>query len=362
MIELTNIDVIFQQKKEKIEAVKNVNLKIDKKDVFGIVGYSGAGKSSLVRVINYLQKPTNGKVVIDNVELGQLSARELRKERKKIGMIFQHFNLMSARTISDNVEFSLKYSGKSKKERKDKVIELLALVGLSDKKDAYPSQLSGGQKQRVAIARALANDPEILLCDEATSALDPKTTLQILDLLRKLNKELELTIVLITHEMQVVKEICNKVAVMENGRIIEQNDSVSIFSDPRKELTKDFIRTATHVDQALETILNHPTLSQLESNELLVEFSYVGDQTSEPLISKLYSQYQVTTNILYGNVEIIQNTPIGSLIVTLKGEAQQRMKAFNYLHSQQVKTRVIKRNDSTDSIHVLGGKTNESIY
>ncbi|EOL43796.1 methionine import ATP-binding protein MetN 1 [Enterococcus phoeniculicola] len=362
MIELTNIDVIFQQKKEKIEAVKNVNLKIDKKDVFGIVGYSGAGKSSLVRVINYLQKPTNGKVVIDNVELGQLSARELRKERKKIGMIFQHFNLMSARTISDNVEFSLKYSGKSKKERKDKVIELLALVGLSDKKDAYPSQLSGGQKQRVAIARALANDPEILLCDEATSALDPKTTLQILDLLRKLNKELGLTIVLITHEMQVVKEICNKVAVMENGRIIEQNDSVSIFSDPRKELTKDFIRTATHVDQALETILNHPTLSQLESNELLVEFSYVGDQTSEPLISKLYSQYQVTTNILYGNVEIIQNTPIGSLIVTLKGEAQQRMKAFNYLHSQQVKTRVIKRNDSTDSIHVLGGKTNESIY
>lgn len=362
MIELTNIDVIFQQKKEKIEAVKNVNLKIDKKDVFGIVGYSGAGKSSLVRVINYLQKPTNGKVVIDNVELGQLSPKELRKERKKIGMIFQHFNLMSARTISDNVEFSLKYSGKSKKERKDKVIELLALVGLSDKKDAYPSQLSGGQKQRVAIARALANDPEILLCDEATSALDPKTTLQILDLLRKLNKELGLTIVLITHEMQVVKEICNKVAVMENGRIIEQNDSVSIFSDPRKELTKDFIRTATHVDQALETILNHPTLSQLESNELLVEFSYVGDQTSEPLISKLYSQYQVTTNILYGNVEIIQNTPIGSLIVTLKGEAQQRMKAFNYLHSQQVKTRVIKRNDSTDSIHVLGGKTNESIY
>lgn len=222
--------------------------------------------------------------------------------------------------------------------------------------------MSGGQKQRVAIARALANDPEILLCDEATSALDPKTTLQILDLLRKLNKELGLTIVLITHEMQVVKEICNKVAVMENGRIIEQNDSVSIFSDPRKELTKDFIRTATHVDQALETILNHPTLSQLESNELLVEFSYVGDQTSEPLISKLYSQYQVTTNILYGNVEIIQNTPIGSLIVTLKGEAQQRMKAFNYLHSQQVKTRVIKRNDSTDSIHVLGGKTNESIY
>ena len=362
MIELTNIDVIFQQKKEKIEAVKNVNLKIDKKDVFGIVGYSGAGKSSLVRVINYLQKPTNGKVVIDNVELGQLAPKELRKERKKIGMIFQHFNLMSARTISDNVEFSLKYSGKSKKERKDKVIELLALVGLSDKKDAYPSQLSGGQKQRVAIARALANDPEILLCDEATSALDPKTTLQILDLLRKLNKELGLTIVLITHEMQVVKEICNKVAVMENGRIIEQNDSVSIFSDPRKELTKDFIRTATHVDQALETILNHPTLSQLESNELLVEFSYVGDQTSEPLISKLYSQYQVTTNILYGNVEIIQNTPIGSLIVTLKGEAQQRMKAFNYLHSQQVKTRVIKRNDSTDSIHVLGGKTNESIY
>ncbi|MGM0124306.1 methionine import ATP-binding protein MetN 1 [Enterococcus sp. AZ194] len=351
MIELTNIDIVFHQKKQKIEAVKNVSLKVAKQDVFGIVGYSGAGKSSLVRVINYLQKPTNGKVVIDGVDLGQLTPKELRNKRKKIGMIFQHFNLMNARTIFDNVDFSLKYSGKSKQERTEKVTQLLELVGLSDKKEAYPSQLSGGQKQRVAIARALANDPEILLCDEATSALDPKTTIQILDLLRKLNQELGLTIVLITHEMQVVKEICNKVAVMEEGQIIEQNDSISIFSHPKEELTKDFIRTATHVDQALETILSHPTLANLGSNELLIEFSYVGEQTSEPLLSKLYSQYQVTTNILYGNVEIIQNTPIGSLIVILKGEAHQRMKALDYLHSQRVKTTIIKRSESNESIH-----------
>ncbi|KAF1296921.1 methionine ABC transporter ATP-binding protein [Enterococcus sp. JM4C] len=362
MIELTNIDIVFQQKKEKIDAVKNVSLTIDKKDVYGIVGYSGAGKSSLVRVINYLQKPTNGTVVINGVDLGQLTAKELRRERKKIGMIFQHFNLMNARTIFDNVDFSLKYSGKSKKERTEKVNQLLELVGLSDKKAAYPSQLSGGQKQRVAIARALANDPEILLCDEATSALDPKTTIQILNLLRKLNQELDLTIVLITHEMQVVKEICNKVAVMESGQIIEKGASISIFSNPQEELTKDFIRTATHVDQTLETILSHPTLAELDSNELLVEFSYVGEQTSEPLISKLYSQYQVTTNILYGNVEIIQNTPIGSLIVILKGEAHQRKKALDYLHSQQVKTNIIKRNEPTEIIHLVGGKNNGSIY
>ena len=216
------------------------------------------------------------------------------------------------------------------------MLELLELVGLGDKANAYPSQLSGGQKQRVAIARALANDPEILLCDEAKSALDPKTTLQILALLRELNKKLGLTIVLITHEMQVVKEICNKVAVMEEGRVIEHGESVQIFSQPKQALTKDFIRTATHIDQALETLAN------LADDEWLVELSYVGEQTGQPIIAEMFSTYQVVTNILYGNVEIIQEVPLGSLIVTLKGTFDNRQRALDYLNSQGVSVTILK--------------------
>ena len=355
MIELKNIDVTFYQKKKKIEAVKNVSLTIEKGDVYGVVGYSGAGKSTLVRVINLLQCPNKGEVVIKGKDILHFSAKELRAQRKKIGMIFQHFNLMKERTIFDNIDFSIKYSGLNKNQRTDKINQLLELVGLTEKKEAYPSQLSGGQKQRVAIARALANDPEILLCDEATSALDPKTTIQILELLKKLNKELGLTIVLITHEMQVVKEICNKVAVMENGEVIEKNDIVSIFSQPRQALTKDFIRTATHIDQALETIIQHPSLTKLKENEELVEFSYVGEQTSEPLIALLYSEFHVVTNILYGNVEMIQQVPIGNLIVILAGEAQERKKALAYLKGKQVKVKVLKTNerlDNRESLHV----------
>ncbi len=343
MIDLKDISVTFTQGNREIHAVKNVNLKVEQGDVYGIVGYSGAGKSTLVRVINLLQRPTSGLVEINGTEFTTLTHKQLRAKRKSIGMIFQHFNLMKSRSIFDNVDFSLKYSGKSKQERRQKVTELLELVGLSDKVDAYPSQLSGGQKQRVAIARALANDPEILLCDEATSALDPKTTLQILALLRELNKKLGLTIVLITHEMQVVKEICNKVAVMEDGEVIEQGDSVQIFSSPQKPLTKDFIRTATHIDQALETILSSESFSHLEDDEWLVELSYVGDSTSEPLIAKLFRDYQLTTNILYGNVEIIQDVPLGSLVVTLAGELEQRYKAFDFLIAEGVTVNILKK-------------------
>jgi ABC-type metal ion transport system, ATPase component len=345
MIDLKNISVTFTQGSREVHAVKDVSLKIEKGDVYGIVGYSGAGKSTLVRVINLLQPPTSGQVIVNGTEFTTLKPKELRAKRKSIGMIFQHFNLMKSRSIFDNVDFSLKYSGKSKEERRKKVIELLDLVGLSDKVDSYPSQLSGGQKQRVAIARALANDPEILLCDEATSALDPKTTLQILALLRELNKKLGLTIVLITHEMQVVKEICNKVAVMENGEVIEEGDSVQIFSQPEKPLTKDFIRTATHIDQALETILGSENFSRVEGNEWLVELSYVGDSTSEPLIAKLYRDYQLTTNILYGNVEIIQDVPLGSLVVTFAGDLDKRQAAIEFLVSQDVYVNILKKGE-----------------
>lgn len=355
MIRLENIDVTFKQDKKEIQAVREVSLSVDKGEIYGIVGYSGAGKSTLVRVINLLQRPTRGEVKVRGISLTELSSKELREERKKIGMIFQHFNLMNQRTVYDNIDFSLKYSKLSKLDRQNKVLDLLKLVGLEDKVESYPNQLSGGQKQRVAIARALVNDPEILLCDEATSALDPKTTSQILDLLQELNKKLNLTIVLITHEMQVVKNICHRVAVMENGKVIEEKTTINLFSNPEKNLTQDFIKTATHVDQALETILTHPVLSSLALDEELVEFSYVGNQTAEPLIADLYSKFQVKTNILYGNIEIIQETPIGHLIVNLKGNSTQRNKALSYLEKKEVKVKAIKQTKEKQIISLVEG-------
>ncbi|WP_161879752.1 methionine ABC transporter ATP-binding protein [Alkalibacterium sp. MB6] len=346
MIELKNIDVTFTDKKETIEAVKNVSLSIKAGDIYGIVGYSGAGKSTLVRTINLLQRPTKGDVIVGRHNLMDLPPKELRQARKKIGMIFQHFNLMRSRTVAGNIAYPLRGTGLSKQQINDKVDELLELVGLSDKKDTYPSQLSGGQKQRVAIARALANDPEVLLCDEATSALDPKTTLSILELLKELNQKLGLTIAIITHEMQVVKEICNKVAVMENGEVVEEGDLVSIFTDAQNPLTKEFISTATQIDQALDKLAKHPTLLNLTSEDVLATIAYVGESTSSPLIASLYAQFAVTTNILYGNVEILQETPIGNLIVVLSGEERQRDKAIAYLEAHDVTVSLLQHNQT----------------
>lgn len=350
MITLKNVGVAFQGTNGIIKAVKNVNLSIDKGDVYGIVGYSGAGKSTLVRTINLLQRPTEGSVLVNGQDMLSLSPKELRYARKKVGMIFQHFNLMDSRTVAGNIAYPLRKSGLSKSAIKEKVIELLELVGLSDKYDAFPSQLSGGQKQRVAIARALANDPDVLLCDEATSALDPKTTLSILELLKKLNKRLSLTIVIITHEMQVVKEICNKVAVMENGHVVENGDVVSIFTQPKELITKEFINTATHIDQVLDKILNHPTLLNLKENDTLANISYVGTNTSEPLISNLSSGFHIATNILYGNVEILQDTPIGNLLVVLSGDPIQKQKAVAYLKSKNVSVDTLT-NQSEKIVH-----------
>lgn len=350
MIQLEQVSVTFNTKDQQITAVEQVDLTVEKGDVFGIVGYSGAGKSTLVRTINLLQRPTSGKVIVADRDLLSLTPKELRRARKKIGMIFQHFNLMASRTIADNVAYPLKHSSLSKKELNEKVSGLLELVGLSDKHNAYPSQLSGGQKQRVAIARALANDPEVLLCDEATSALDPKTTSSILTLLKELNRKLNLTIVIITHEMQVVKEICTKVAVMEKGRVVEEGNLVQIFTQPRKSITKDFINTATHVDQGLETILTHPSLLDLQPNDILAKVSYVGATTSEPLIAHLYSQFTISTNILFGNIEILQDTPIGNLIVIFSGEKIKRDQALAYLVSKDIKVEIIEHQQNVISL------------
>ena len=245
MIKLSNIRKTYDG---STYALQGINLDIAKGEIYGIIGKSGAGKSTLIRCINMLEAPTAGEVVVDGLNLTKMPDNQLRLARKDIGMIFQHFNLLSSATVYENVAFPLKLSGKSAKEIQDKVLPLLELVGLESKKDQYPAQLSGGQKQRVGIARALANNPKVLLCDEATSALDPQTTKSILDLLKDINQSLQLTIVLITHEMQVIKEICDKVAVIENGKIIEQGPVIDIFSKPQQETTRDFISAIINHD------------------------------------------------------------------------------------------------------------------
>lgn len=346
MIQLEHIDVTFQQKKRQIQAVKDVTLHIQEGDIYGIVGYSGAGKSTLVRVINLLQVPTNGKIIVDGDVLFDnkvtLTAEQLRRKRQDIGMIFQHFNLMSQLTAEENVAFALKHSGLSKEEKKEKVHTLLEIVGLADRAENYPSQLSGGQKQRVAIARALANDPKILISDESTSALDPKTTKQILTLLQDLNQKLGLTIVLITHEMQIIKDIANCVAVMQDGQLIEEGSVLDIFSNPQQDLTKDFISTATGIDDAMDKIEQQEIVKYLASNSLLVQMKYAGTSTDEPLLNEIYKHHQVTANILYGNIEILGGTPVGELVVVLSGEKKNLVTAKTAIREAGVQLTVLK--------------------
>lgn len=346
MIQVEHIDVTFQQKKRQIQAVKDVTIHIREGDIYGIVGYSGAGKSTLVRVINLLQVPTSGKIIVDGDVLFDkkvtLTAEQLRRKRQDIGMIFQHFNLMSQLTAEENVAFALKHSSLSKEEKKEKVHTLLELVGLADRAENYPSQLSGGQKQRVAIARALANDPKILISDESTSALDPKTTKQILALLQDLNQKLGLTIVLITHEMQIVKDIANRVAVMQNGRLIEEGSVLDIFSNPQQDLTKDFISTATGIDDAMDKIEQQEIVKYLASNSLLVQMKYAGTSTDEPLLNEIYKHHQVTANILYGNIEILGGTPVGELVVVLSGEKKNLATAKTAIREAGVQLTVLK--------------------
>lgn len=336
MIDLKNIDVHFQSDEHVIKAVKNVSLTIERGDIYGVVGYSGAGKSTLVRTINLLQKPTNGSVHVNELDMLSLSPKELRLARKKIGMIFQHFNLMNARTVSGNILYALRSSELSKEEKRLRVTELLELVGLSDKQDAYPSQLSGGQKQRVGIARALANDPEVLLCDEATSALDPKTTTDILKLLKELNQKLGLTIVLITHEMDAIKEICNKVAVMEDGEIIEEGSIVKIFTEPENSLTQEFIQTALGINQALKKLSLQKDLMDLSSNSQVAQLAFKEGSASQPFIKEVYERFRIGTNIVYGNVEILSDEIIGYLVVIFTGEYDALQETYQFLEENNI--------------------------
>lgn len=336
MIVLEHISKIFETKSNVVHAIDDVSLHIKPKEIFGIIGYSGAGKSTLIRCINLLERPTSGIVKVNGKELTSLSEKQLRQERKKIGMIFQHFHLMNRRTVFDNIAFPLKDEKLSKEEVEHKVNSLLALVDLQDKKYAYPSQLSGGQKQRVAIARALANNPRVLLCDEATSALDPQTTKSILRLLQRVNKELGVTIVLITHEMAVVKEICDRVMVMEHGKVAEEGDILTVFSNPQKDITKNFIATSNPYEDIQEVLQG-----EVDQNAHIVKLQYTQSQTKQALISYISRQYALDVSILFGNIEIVKQTMIGDLIVSIQGDEANIQQAIQYMQEEGIKVEVL---------------------
>lgn len=337
IIQLDHVNVTFKRKKAPdVEAVKDVTLHVEKGDIYGIVGFSGAGKSTLVRTINLLQKPTAGDVVVEGVEFVKdgkqvISNKALQTQRRRIGMIFQQFNLLNETTVIENIAFALKHSKLNDDELEEKCHKLLKLVDLEDKANAYPAQLSGGQQQRVAIARALANDPEILLSDEATSALDPQTTIQILDLLKKLNRELGLTIVLITHEMDAVKKVANKVAVMEEGRVIEKGNLKDVFLNPKAELTQKFVGGSLQVVDTLKSLdIN------LAQNESLYQLVYSLNNVAKSIIIELYREVGVEASMLYGNVEVLADEPVGTLLITVKGDQEKQKETLDFLAREGV--------------------------
>lgn len=334
MIQLIQLQKEYTTRNRTITAVNQVNLHIHKGDIYGIVGYSGAGKSSLLRCINLLERPSSGQVIVNGIDLTKLNKEGLRVARQKIGMIFQHFNLISSKTVAENIAFNLIASGKSGSQITDRVKELLELVGLADKADHYPAQLSGGQKQRVGIARALSNEPDVLLCDEATSALDPKTTESILALLKEINTKLNLTIVLITHEMEVVKEICNRVAVMQDGHIIEEGYTYDIFSHPKQPLTQDFIA------KVLEFRLPERLLQR--SQGVILNILFRESKAEEAVVSEVLKACNVTGNILHGKIEYIQDKPLGFFILELTGPHDEVEKAMRMLNEMTAGVEVLQ--------------------
>lgn len=333
MIDIKNLTKTYFSKDREVKAVDNVSITIHDEEIFGIVGYSGAGKSSLLRCINLLERPTSGKITVDGVDLTKLDSKRLRQARLKIGMIFQHFNLVSQKTVAENIAFALKASKTPKNRIEKRVDELLDMVGLADKKDVYPGQLSGEQKQRVGIARALANNPKVLLCDEATSALDPTTTKSILNLLKKINKELNITIIIITHEMDVVKEICHRMAIMENGRIVEQGNVYDIFASPKEQLTKEFIQSVVSFD------LPKATLRLVRGT--LVKLLFRGEVAGEGVVSETLKKFQINGNFLHGSIEYIQERPLGIFIMELTGDQEEINKAIHYIEHRNAEVEVL---------------------
>ncbi|MCM3568558.1 methionine ABC transporter ATP-binding protein [Neobacillus mesonae] len=334
MIEIRNLTKIYKTKRGTVKGVDDVSLTIQKGEIYGIVGYSGAGKSSLLRCINLLERPSSGTIMVDGTDLTSLKGENLRLARLKIGMIFQHFYLISQKTVYENIAFSLKAASCPKEQIKQRVEELLETVGLTDKRDVYPAQLSGGQKQRVGIARALANNPKVLLCDEATSALDPTTTKSILNLLKKINRELDITIVLITHEMDVVKEICHRMAIMQDGKVIEEGPVYDIFASPEAALTKEFIESVVsfEVPDAILKTCEGP----------IIKVMFKGQVAGEGVISDMLQQFHVKGNFLHGSIEYIQELPLGIFIMELKGQKDEVDKALQYIEDRAAQVEVIR--------------------
>ena len=342
MIELKHLGKTYETSSGSVTALRDIDLTIQDGEIFGVIGLSGAGKSTLVRCINLLERPTQGEVWIDGQELTRLPQKQLLAMRRNIGMIFQGFNLLEQRTVLSNVAFPLMLAGEKKDKAQARAAELLGLVGLSDKAKSYPSQLSGGQKQRVAIARALANDPKVLLCDEATSALDPQTTNSILRLLKQLNQQLGLTVVVITHEMAVVKEICNRVAVMEHGKVAEEGEVFSIYAAPKQPITQSFIKTTSNLQKIEELIAADSPVTRLNPGELIVRLSYVQRNVSEPLISSITERFHVSVNIIFADIEIVQDAPIGGTVAIMGGKREQITQAIEYLIEKNVGVEVIR--------------------
>ncbi|HHC6214588.1 methionine ABC transporter ATP-binding protein [Staphylococcus aureus] len=311
MIELKEVVKEYRTKNKEVLAVDHVNLSIRAGSIYGVIGFSGAGKSTLIRMFNHLEAPTSGEVIIDGDHIGQLSKNGLRAKRQKVSMIFQHFNLLWSRTVLKNIMFPLEIAGVPRRRAKQKALELVELVGLKGREKAYPSELSGGQKQRVGIARALANDPTVLLCDEATSALDPQTTDEILDLLLKIREQQNLTIVLITHEMHVIRRICDEVAVMESGKVIEHGPVTQVFENPQHTVTKRFVKEDLNDD--FETSLTE--LEPLEKDAYIVRLVFAGSTTTEPIVSILSTAYDIKINILEANIKNTKNGTVGFLVL-----------------------------------------------
>lgn len=334
LIIIDKLSKSFKYDKKEIWAVKDVDLRVKRGEIFGIIGLSGAGKSTLIRCLNRLEEPTSGSITIDGVDITNLNKNQLRIARKDIGMIFQHFNLLSQKTVFENIAFPLELEHFSKDKIEEKVNKLLDYVELKDKKDSYPSQLSGGQKQRVAIARALVNDPKVLLSDEATSALDPKTTESILALLNKIRKEFSLTIVLITHQMEVVKDICDKVAIIENGEIIEKNTVENLFQNPKTKTAKTFIRS-------LNSSMDEESVDITKSKGKIIRLGFLGDNAKQPIVSQIIKKFNIDVNILSGNINELMSTSVGHLLLELTGENKEIDNAINYLNNENIKIEVI---------------------
>ena len=341
MIKLNNITKIFTLPDKKLTALDNVSLHVPKGQICGVIGASGAGKSTLIRCVNLLERPTHGAVLIDDVDLTQLSEAELVKTRRQIGMIFQHFNLLTSRTVFENVALPLELENKSKAEIQEKTTALLVLVGLSDKHNVYPANLSGGQKQRVAIARALASDPKVLLCDEATSALDPATTQSILKLLKEINRTLGITILLITHEMEVVKRICDQVAVIDKGRLIEQGTVSEIFSNPKTELAQEFISSTFHITLPEEYLENLSDTPKHAKSYPIIKFEFTGRSVDAPLLSQSSKKFGVELSILTSQIDYAGGVKFGFTIAEVEGDEDAITQAKVYLMENNVRVEVL---------------------